>query len=114
MTKVSYDQMTGHYGLLAKRKPFIGNSLSAEWTTMRPASGLLSESEFNQLEMDWRDSLDACKPMYVVYSYSTPVAWAIEGKPAHCVEQKFSVTTSKGQTYVRAWINAGVQDTVSY
>jgi hypothetical protein len=37
---------------------------------------------------------------YVVYSYGTPIAWhTIDGW--YVVEQKFSVTTSKHQNYVR-------------
>ena len=37
---------------------------------------------------------------YVVYSYGTPIAWrTAEGW--YVVEQKFSVTTSKHQNYVR-------------
>ena len=38
---------------------------------------------------------------YWVYSYSTPIAWYTEGNGWYVVEQKFSVTTSKHQNYVR-------------
>ena len=46
------------------------------------------------------------REMYVVYSYDTPIAWGLVDGPAYCTPQRFSVTTSKGQGYVRAWINA--------
>ena len=105
MGKASYGDMTGPNGLLANRAPFQGNSLSAEWTTFRPAAGRLDDLEFSILAEDWYRACAANKRMYVVYSYSTPIAWALDGECAYCAEQKFSVTTSKGQTYVRAWIN---------
>ena len=101
----TYNNIQGNTGKLAKREPFGGSSLRAEWTTMRPASGLLSEAEFQTLKMDWRDSMDASLPMYVVYSYETPIAWAIKGKSAYCVTQKFSQTTTRGQSAVRQYID---------
>lgn len=101
----TYLNIAGETGKLAKREPFKGNSLRAEWTTMRAASGLLSEAEFQTFEMDWQDAVDAAVPLYVVYSYDTPIAWAIEGQNAYCTPQKFSVTTSRGQSIVRQWID---------
>ena len=106
----TYLNIAGETGKLAKREPFKGSSLRAEWTTMRPESGRLSEAEFQTLEMDWLDAIDASLPMYVVYSYETPIAWAIEGQNAYCTPQKFSVTTSRGQSIVRQWIDYSNQE----
>lgn len=101
----TYKNIRGNTGALAKREPFTGNSMRAEWTTMRPASGRLSEAEFEILQLDWLHSISAHTPLYVVYSYDTPIAWAIKGESAYCTTEKFSVTTSKGQSVVRQWID---------
>ena len=101
----TYNNIQGNTGKLAKREPFTGNSLRAEWTTMRPASGLLSEAEFQTLRLDWQDAVDAAVPLYVVYSYGTPIAWAMEGKSAYCVTEKISATTTRGQSAVRQYID---------
>jgi hypothetical protein len=101
--------MTGPDGLLANRKPFQGNSMSAH--TMQH-DGYLPYSTgrlwHEEAEKFWetRERARAVRlPLYVVYSYVTPIAWAVEYEPAYCTPQSFSVTTSKGQNYVRAWIN---------
>lgn len=57
-------------------------------------TGRLDPEEEARLAKDM-GSLD-----YMVYSYNTPIAWrTAEGW--YVVEQKFSVTTSKHQNYVR-------------
>ena len=38
---------------------------------------------------------------YVVYSYGTPAAWAAPGGPLYIPDVKYSVTTSKHQSYIR-------------
>ena len=56
--------------------------------------GMLNPEEIEKYEAV-RDSID-----YVVMSYRTPIAWhSSEGW--YVVSQKFSVTTSKHQNYVR-------------
>ena len=50
---------------------------------------------------------------YVVYSYATPVAWAV-GDYVYHVEQKFSVTTSKQQSYFRVALKGDDFPVVSY
>lgn len=102
----SYRDMTGPYGHLAERTAFAGNSMSAEWTDQKPYAGRLSTKE----SLDaLRNTFDAARligaQVYVVYSYSTPIAFAIGSEEAFIVDEKFSVTTSKGQGYVRAWID---------
>ena len=46
---------------------------------------------------------------YLVYSYSTPIAWYSYATGWYVVEQKFSVTTSKHQNYVRRAIAESLQ-----
>lgn len=114
MSKATYRDMTGPNGLLANHRPFEGNSMSARWLAPGewPGRGRLDVVEAGRLELDYQTANDMNAGMYVVYSYSTPIAWAIQNVngfdhlPAYCVAQRFSVTTSKGQGYVRAWINA--------
>lgn len=105
MATATYRQMTGPDGLIANRAEFDGNSIRAEWTSMCPSAGRLDPVEHDRLHEDWLRSIDRCERMYVVYSYATPIAWAIGNAPAYCTPQRFSVTTSKGQGYVRAWID---------
>ena len=105
MTTSNYRQITGPAGHLAMREAFSGSSMRAEWSLNRPLWGRLSEPEYQTMRLDWKDALDFPVPLYVVYSYDTPIAWTVQGKPAHIVDQRFSVTTSKQQGYVRAWIN---------
>lgn len=55
------------------------------------------------LPAEWREQLDADAPEYVVWSYSTPVAWL--GKRGYVVpDVVYSVTTARHQGYVlRGW-----------
>lgn len=105
MGNATYRDMQGSNGLLANRLPFQGNSMKAEWTSFRPGAGRLCDDDFDMLVHHWNRSIEKQVPLYVVYSYQTPIAWAMEGQPAYVVLDRFSVTTSKGQGYVRAWIN---------
>ena len=97
---------------LAHRQEFKGNSMSARYHwhgDFSPKHGELCEDEIVKLEQAWQ-SVTKFQGLYVVSSYATPIAWAITPLtttsmriflPAHLVDQKFSVTTSKGQGYVR-------------
>lgn len=49
----------------------------------------------------WRDDNEECLIDYVVYSYSTPIAWHRSGLGWYIVDQKFSPTTSKHQSIIR-------------
>lgn len=85
---------------LAERRPFTHPSMSAE---TYPAGFMLSRGLLDPEEIARLRALDPTKPVYVVYSYRTPIAWEQDGE-AYVVEQKFSTTTSKQQNYVRrAW-----------
>ena len=108
----TYREMTGPDGLIAHRAKFTGNSLSASWHIGRnaelpyaPGTGRLDPEEARAYTMACDLAERSNRRLYVVMSYWTPIAWAFEGEPAYCTPQRFSVTTSKGQGYVRAWIN---------
>jgi hypothetical protein len=52
---------------------------------------------------------DAVGIDFIVYSYGTPIAWHTLNFGWYVVEQKFSVTTSKHQNYVRRAIAESLQ-----
>jgi len=114
---VSYSQMQGPSGLLARRAAFRGNSLSA-WI-VKPdgyppySTGILSHEECVKY-WDARERARATgQALYVVYSYVTPIAWDVGDEAAYCTPEKFSRTTSRGQGTVRAWINHNVRELVA-
>jgi len=41
---------------------------------------------------------------FVVYSYATPIGWMLKDGTAVVPDVKYSVTTSKQQAYVAAWM----------
>ena len=112
MSKVSYAAMTGNHGLLANREEFQGNSLSAfTFAGISPKGAGRLDSQESRLYYafcDWVERLHLVG--YVVMSYQTPIAWGAVDGEVYVTPQKFSTTTSKGQTYVRAWVNAKVSN----
>ena len=85
-------------------------SLSAEWTAW-PNYGWAPESVRNELREAIGYTLDAAvesgtfppktSRVYVVFSYWTPIAYAVKGGPLVVFDAKYSVTTSKHQGIVR-------------
>lgn len=76
------------------RKPFnTSGALSARVVTGLSSwdSGILSGSDLDVFHED------KSRIRYVVYSYSTPIAWYMGAEGWHKVAQKFSPTTSKHQ-----------------
>ena len=80
-----------HY--IATRQEFRASAL--EGRVYGVSNGRLDNEETARYNQD----LNAVT--YWVYSYSTPIAWYTEANGWYLVEQKFSSTTSKHQTYVR-------------
>jgi len=84
-----------HY--ISTRQEFKASALSgvnANASGLQGAYGRLDPEEFARFK-NVETQVD-----YVVYSYGTPIAWhTAEGW--YVVKQKFSVTTSKHQNYVR-------------
>lgn len=82
-----------HY--IATQQEFKASALSGELKDYTPSRGRLGE-EYALLE----SAMEESRFGYIVFSYGTPIAWhTSEGW--YVVEQKFSVTTSKHQNYVR-------------
>jgi hypothetical protein len=85
-----------HY--IATRQEFKASALSgvnANTSGLQGAYGRLDYEEFAKFK-NVETQVD-----YVVYSYGTPIAWHTQAYGWYVVEQKFSVTTSKHQNYVR-------------
>ena len=93
-----------HY--IAARASFKASALSgASFKACSVDSGRLNREEYSSLEQ----ALKGTEWVYVVFSYGTPIAWHIDGGDWYVVEQKFSVTTSKHQNYVRRAIAESLQ-----
>jgi hypothetical protein len=82
-----------HY--IASRQEFKASALSGKYESVRPEEGRLDLEELHKMKQAF-----AVSGGYVVYSYGTPIAWRT-ADGWYVVEQKFSVTTSKHQNYVR-------------
>lgn len=73
----TYRQIGGPNGLLARKVPFEGNSMSAILTG---------------------------RGEYIVYSYATEIAWHCAETGPVVSERKYSTTTSRHQNQCRAWL----------
>lgn len=79
-----------HY--IATRQEFKASALSG--SNYGNGAGRLSGADRERFYQDVKGLT------YAVYSYGTPIYWVSNGE-TYLVEQKFSPTTSKHQTYVR-------------
>lgn len=69
-------------------------------------SGGPNRHDTGQLPDCFRELFAHDRPSYVVYSYATPIAWVTDRGDVRIPETKYSVTTSKHQSYARqglAW-----------
>lgn len=88
-----------HY--IATRQEFKASALMGTYAHI--GAGRLAGKELATYEAD-RVGID-----FIVYSYGTPIAWHTLNFGWYVVEQKFSVTTSKHQNYVRRAIAESLQ-----
>lgn len=80
-----------HY--ISERKEFTASAL--EGRAYNVGTGRLDNEETAR----YNEDLNTVS--FWVYSYSTPIAWYSHAKGWYVVAQKFSVTTSKHQNFVR-------------
>ena len=80
---------------ITTRQEFKASALSGKYESVRPEEGRLDLEELHKMKQAF-----AVSGGYVVYSYGTPIVWRT-ADGWYVVEQKFSVTTSKHQNYVR-------------
>ncbi len=84
---------------VAAREAFEGNSMRAVHVSE------IDHVSAGQLDVEETKILRSVHgPAYVVYSYRTPIAWIPVTGMTRIVEQHFSVTTSRHQGIVRAWL----------
>ena len=93
-----------HY--IATRQSFKASALSGKFYEYTPDTGRLDAEESATLrehaENEFKNKRTiGLGSIYVVHSYGTPVAWYSISSGWYIVAQKFSVTTSKHQNYVR-------------
>lgn len=106
----NYRTISGPDGLLANLVPFTGNSMaghrynSPENTNTPPASGGRLPREYSV----------PATAVYVVFSYATPLGWVDADGTVTIPDERYSVTTSKQQGYVRAWLGAAVAGTSTH
>lgn len=84
---------------LALRQPFNGLSMRGE--AFPRGCGQLSRGQ--------GDEAPPPDAVYVVWSYTTPIAWVLPDGSAYRVERKFSVTTSRHQSMTRVLLSAAQQ-----
>lgn len=78
-----------------QRKEFTCNSMRGRWIERwQTDTGDLNDEEVEAFNNHFLTG----EPMFVVYSYATPIAFWTEAHGWHKVDQKFSVTTSKHQS----------------
>lgn len=82
---------------IANLEPFKAGSLTGEWVRVSFYSGRLNVSHPELANLC--ETLNKGESAYVVFSYSTPIAYATE--KWHTVTEKFSPTTSRHQSIVR-------------
>ena len=85
---------------IANLDSFEASALSSrEVYNSRPSYGRLDSEEIVEF---YEATHNSGGMVFIVYSYGTPIAWYVYPTNTwHIVEQKFSVTTSKHQNYVR-------------
>lgn len=83
--------------LISAREEFEASALSARWDVF-PSLGYLPDEYAVKILTD-RDGAGA-RGLYVVYSYSTPIAW-FDGETWTIPPIKYSPTTSRHQNIVR-------------
>ena len=80
---------------LRERLPFkTGGALYGTDKSAYTSYGHLNDSEVSKFERD-RERMT-----FIVYSYATPIAWALDDGTVHKVDQRFSVTTSRHQSFL--------------
>jgi hypothetical protein len=101
MSTTTYREIPAH---LQARTPFRGNSARGCRYGLHsaPGPGLLNDEE--RRAYGEAVALADREGLYVVLSYSTPIAWKVGDRPTYVVEQRFSRTTSRQQHLCRTYL----------
>jgi len=106
MARLNYRQIMD---ALAKREPFTGNSMWADYVDTRRTlnTGIMDNLDAAWFRRDQQAAHDGMHGFYVVYSYATPIAWAY-GDTVCVPDAKYSRTTSAQQTLARSCLPLSV------
>lgn len=85
--------------------PFVASNLRGESESFRDPGELPEPHRSAFCNATWREGQTA----YVVRSYSTPIAWHVDGEWV-LPDWRYGITTSKHQTIVREAIALDVSD----
>lgn len=99
LVSIRYD-VGGHGGLLGARKPFRSHGAMAAHKFALSTTGRLPKEWVNI----YRSDRENPGISYVVYSYSTPIAWVCFDGRVVIPEVGYSVTTTRHQGMCRAWL----------
>lgn len=82
-----------------EREPFKQGNLSAKWFDSVNAvpTGRLSSGWADYFRPSVRDE----RPVFVIFSYGTPIAWAYDNEEFIVPDVRYSVTTTNHQNVVR-------------
>jgi hypothetical protein len=81
-------------GAVARREEFKGSSIQGGPTTPVHAAMIMT----GRLPNEWRHRLIDDAPVYVVWSYGTPIAWVTSAGTPVVPDVKYSTTTSAHQS----------------
>jgi hypothetical protein len=93
-----------HY--IATRQEFKASALWGDFAKYIPQQGRLSTEEYAKLSSNFEEG------SFIVWSYGTPIALCTDEGKWHLVEQKFTVTTSKHQTFIRRAIAESLEGAI--
>ncbi len=86
---------------IAKREEFITHGAMSGKRVRSLGTGLLPNSERDKFEAAVKHATNYGTGVYVVFSYSTPIAWENADGTLYVPEVKYSVTTSRHQSHCR-------------
>ncbi len=88
---------SGAVDCIANREAFKAHSMSGSWEV----NEFLTTGRMDRASADILRAHLAAGPVYVVWSYATPIGWAREDGSTVIPDVRFSVTTSKHQGIAR-------------
>lgn len=91
-------------------EPFVtrNETMHARYVRSESCSrGIMPNAAVDMLRSDLQAAHDAGEPLYVVYSYETPIAWGREGDLLKVPSVRYSNTTSRHQSYATGGVVGG-------
>lgn len=99
-TRCGYREASGPEGHLAHLREFKTNSMEG----MQGRYALRGQMSLATEDQYVTDAAERGGIVYTVLSYTTPIGWVCGNGTVRVPNDHYSVTTSKQQGYVRAWL----------